>query len=69
MNYLSLKLDKKAQAIVSDLLEGLEAADSWHKMTARLAAQIDSKLTESDYVGKVEWFSDLDYIEKEIDYR
>lgn len=69
MNHISLKLDKEAQVIVSALLEGLETDNGWYKMTARFAAQIDSILAESEYTGKVDWFSESDYIEKAIEYR
>jgi len=69
MNYINLQLDSEAQAIVGELLDGLDNIDGWLKMTARIAAQIDAKLSEGLYVGKVHWFSDSDYIEKEIDYQ
>ncbi|MGF1761107.1 hypothetical protein L4D76_24940 [Photobacterium sagamiensis] len=69
MNYISLQLDAEAQAIAGALLDGLDDNNGWLKMTARFAQQIDSKLSESLYVGKVKWFSDSDYIEKEIEYQ
>ncbi|MCL9777470.1 hypothetical protein [Vibrio methylphosphonaticus] len=65
---MSLQLDAAAQAIVGELVEGLENEDGWIKMTARIAAQIDSKLNENGYVGIVTWFSDEDYIESDIVY-
>lgn len=69
MNYICLQLDEEAQVIAADLLDGLDDSSGWFKMTVRIVAQIDTKLSESTYVGKVKWFSESDYIEKEIDYR
>lgn len=68
MHYMSLKLDNVALEIVGDLVRELDNDDGWIKMTARIAAQIDSKLSASDYVGIVLWFSESDYIEQEIVY-
>jgi hypothetical protein len=69
MNYISLHLDAKAQALAGDILDGLDNEEGWFKMTARIAAQIDTKLNEGLYVGCVQWFSDSDFIEQEIEYR
>ncbi|WP_261816994.1 hypothetical protein [Vibrio gallicus] len=68
MNYMSLHLDATAQSIVGDLLDGLECDNGWFKMITRYAAQIDSKLKQSGYVGTVTWFSEADFIEHEIEY-
>ncbi len=69
MDLMSLQLDETAQDIVGDLIEGLECDDGWFKMTVRTAALVDSKLTESGYIGTVTWFSESDYIEQEIEYK
>ncbi|SON49881.1 hypothetical protein [Vibrio tapetis] len=69
MNLMSLQLDEQALSLVGDLLDGLENDDSWIKMTVRIAAQIDTRLKESGYVGTVSWFSESDYIEQEIEYK
>ncbi|NOH84041.1 hypothetical protein DS893_07820 [Vibrionales bacterium C3R12] len=69
MHYMSLKLDNAALELVGDLVKELDNDDGWIKMTARIAAQIDSTLSSSDYVGVVLWFSESDYIEQEIVYR
>lgn len=66
---MSLKLDNAALELVGDLVTELDNDDGWIKMTARIAAQIDSTLSSSDYVGVVLWFSESDYIEQEIVYR
>ncbi|MGF1842174.1 hypothetical protein L4C39_03130 [Vibrio clamense] len=66
---MSLKLDNAALELVGDLVKELDNDDGWIKMTARIAAQIDSTLSSSDYVGVVLWFSESDYIEQEIVYR
>ncbi|MCJ2376903.1 hypothetical protein LNL84_08645 [Vibrio sp. ZSDZ34] len=68
MHTTSLQLDAKAQDIVCDLLEGLEQENGWFKMTVRYAALIDAKLKQHQYIGRVVWFSDVDFIEKEIEY-
>lgn len=68
MHYMSLQLDTQAQNIAGELLDGLENDNGWIKMTARFAAQIDTKLKENGYVGIVTWFSDEDYIEHDIEY-
>lgn len=69
MHYMSLKLDNAALELVGDLVTELDNDDGWIKMTARIAAQIDSTLSSSNYVGVVLWFSESDYIEQEIVYR
>ncbi|MEZ8194718.1 hypothetical protein [Vibrio cortegadensis] len=69
MHYMSLKLDNAALELVGDLVKELDNDDGWIKMTARIAAQIDSTLSSSNYVGVVLWFSESDYIEQEIVYR
>lgn len=69
MNLMSLQLDENALHIVGDMLDGLENDDGWIKMTVRIAAQVDTKLTENGYVGMVTWFSESDYIEQEIEYK
>ncbi|MDN3698299.1 MULTISPECIES: hypothetical protein [Vibrio] len=66
---MSLKLDNAALELVGDLVKELDNDDGWIKMTARIAAQIDSTLSSSNYVGVVLWFSESDYIEQEIVYR
>lgn len=66
---MSLKLDNVALELVGDLVKELDNDDGWIKMTARIAAQIDSTLSSSNYVGVVLWFSESDYIEQEIVYR
>lgn len=66
---MSLKLDNAALELVGDLVTELDNDDGWIKMTARIAAQIDSTLSSSNYVGVVLWFSESDYIEQEIVYR
>ncbi|MFA0087920.1 hypothetical protein BCU70_09810 [Vibrio sp. 10N.286.49.C2] len=68
MHYMSLQLDAQAQQFADELLDGLENQDGWIKMTARYAALIDTRLSESQYVGTVTWFSDEDYIEHHIEY-
>ncbi|MCK6261747.1 hypothetical protein KP803_00505 [Vibrio sp. ZSDE26] len=68
MSLISLQLDTKAQDLTSELIEGLEDNDGWLIMNTRLAAQIDSVLTENKYVGTVHWYSESDFIEKEIHY-
>ncbi|RJX68342.1 hypothetical protein DZ860_17610 [Vibrio sinensis] len=68
MNLIGLQLDDEAQVLVSELLDGLEEQDGWFKMAVRMAAQIDTKLRECQYAGCVKWFSESDFIEKEIVY-
>lgn len=74
MDHIYLLLDDQAKETISDLLNsladagGLEEIDGWLKMNARLAAKIDAILTDSAYVGIVYWYSESDYIEKEIRY-
>ncbi len=68
MNLIGLQLDVEAQAIVADLLDGLEEDNGWFNMTVRIAAQIDTALRESRYVGVVKWFSEEDFIEESIEY-
>ncbi|CAM2953610.1 hypothetical protein [Vibrio rarus] len=68
MHYMNLQLDSDAQAMVGELLDELENDEGCFRMTTRLAAVIDSKLNESDYIGSVTWFSEEDYIEHEIQY-
>ncbi|MGF1694425.1 hypothetical protein L4D20_11825 [Vibrio kyushuensis] len=69
MNYISLLLDAEAHSIVADLVDELESdQDGWIKMNARLASMVDAQLIESQYVGKVLWFSESDFIEQEIQY-
>lgn len=68
MNYTNLQFDETALSIVKDLLSELECDNGWFKMTARIAAQIDSLLKENGYTGTVVWFSDADLIEHQIEY-
>ncbi|MDR9829020.1 hypothetical protein RCJ22_25865 [Vibrio sp. FNV 38] len=68
MYYMYLQLDSEALSNTVELLDGIENENGWLKMTARLAAQIDSKLKASGYAGRVTWFSEKDYIEHDIDY-
>ncbi|GEM81438.1 hypothetical protein [Vibrio superstes] len=68
MNYTNLQLDETALSIAKDLLNELECDNGWFKMTARIAAQLDSLLKESGYRGTVVWFSDADLIEHQIEY-
>ncbi|MEZ9420562.1 hypothetical protein AB4347_16710 [Vibrio breoganii] len=68
MNYTNLQLDETALSIAEDLLSELECDNGWFKMTARIAAQIDSLLKKNGYTGTVVWFSDADLIEHQIDY-
>lgn len=68
MNYTNLQLDETALSIAKDLLSELECDNGWFKMTARIAAQIDSLLKENGYTGTVVWFSDTDLIEHQIEY-
>ncbi|MEZ9925665.1 hypothetical protein [Vibrio breoganii] len=68
MNYTNLQLDETALSIAEDILSELECDNGWFKMTARIAAQIDSLLKENGYTGTVVWFSDADLIEHQIDY-
>ncbi|MFC0061057.1 hypothetical protein [Vibrio inusitatus] len=68
MNYTNLQLDEAALSIAKNYLSELECDNGWFKMTARIAAQIDSILKENDYKGTVVWFSDADLIEHQIEY-
>ncbi|MEZ8823087.1 hypothetical protein AB6E04_01925 [Vibrio amylolyticus] len=74
MNHIHLLLDDVAREIAAELLDrltgagGLEETDGWLKMNARLAADIDALLIEQGYVGCVSWYSESDFIEKEIRY-
>lgn len=68
MNLIGLQLDAKAKQLVSESFEDLDEQDGWLKVPVRIAAQIDSILREEQYVGTVVWFSESDFIEKEIIY-
>ncbi|HAS63758.1 MAG TPA: hypothetical protein DCS35_15085 [Vibrio sp.] len=68
MNLIGLQLDAKAREMVSESFYDLNENDGWLNVTVRVAAQIDTILREKQYVGTVIWFSESDFIEKEIDY-
>jgi hypothetical protein len=65
---MNLLLDANAQLILGALLDEFENEEGWFKMMTRYAAQVDSTLKASHYVGTVTWYSEEDYIEHTIDY-
>lgn len=68
MHHINLFLDANAQLVLGDSLCQFENENGWFKMMTRYAAQVDSQLKESGYIGTVIWYSEEDYIEHNIDY-